>query len=175
MKDQHSQHECFFKLYTSVHLRLYAYIMTIVHNYEDADDILQETASLLWEKFDQYVQGTNFGAWAVTIARYKAMQFLTNNKTTRMVFGEEFYKQVSEYSQQATSDVAEREKVLDDCIKELSERNKKLLSLRYHKGASIRSISQMTGRPANTLYQSFWRITESLRNCIRKRMIPLEG
>ncbi len=170
MENELSKEARFFKLYNSVHLRLYSYIMTVVHNYGDADDILQETALVLWEKFDQFQEGTSFGAWAVAIARNMALQFMQKNKRTRMIFGEEFYTQVSDYSQENTSDVSHIEKALNNCIVKLSDNNQKLLSLRYKKNVPIKRISQLTGRSANALYQNFWKITQVLRICIQRQL-----
>jgi hypothetical protein len=36
----------------------------------EADDIFQETAATIWEKFSEYEQGTDFKNWALTIARF---------------------------------------------------------------------------------------------------------
>ena len=56
--------------------RIYAYILMLVHNHNDAEDLLQETASILWEKFDEYIPEKSFAAWAVGIARNKIYNFI---------------------------------------------------------------------------------------------------
>ena len=35
----------------------------------EADDLFQETSSVLWQKFDQFQPGTDFYAWACRTAR----------------------------------------------------------------------------------------------------------
>ena len=43
-------------------------------------DIQQEVNILLWEKMDQFKLGTNFGAWACTVAYYKVLDYRKKQK-----------------------------------------------------------------------------------------------
>ena len=166
MPNEQLKHERFFRLYNSIQMRLYTYLLTVVHNRVDAEDLLQETAIFLWEKFDQFEEGTSFGAWAIRIAQYKALEFIRRNKKTRMVFDDDFYEKVSLCSPQSSSDVSEREEALRSCIKKLPEKYKTLLAMRYKKSIPIKRISNLMGRSANGLYQTFSKIISSLRSCM---------
>ena len=42
-----------------------AYINALVLDWNDADDLFQETCLVLWQKFDEFRPGTNFLAWAL--------------------------------------------------------------------------------------------------------------
>ena len=66
--DRHAQ---FLRLYTRHQHRILAYIYTLVPNRADAEDLLQDTAVLLWEKFAQFELGTDFIAWACRVAFLK--------------------------------------------------------------------------------------------------------
>ncbi len=44
-----AQHSLFLNLFSKTQTRLYAFILMIVHNDNDAEEIFQETSSLLWE------------------------------------------------------------------------------------------------------------------------------
>jgi hypothetical protein len=55
------------------HERLvYGFMLSLVPNWADADEILQETNIRLWDEFEKFVPRTNFAAWAVRIARFSA-------------------------------------------------------------------------------------------------------
>ncbi|HOM61894.1 MAG TPA: sigma-70 family RNA polymerase sigma factor [Anaerohalosphaeraceae bacterium] len=170
MDKERAKNLLFFKLYNSLQLRLYSYLLVLVHNSSDAEDILQETAAVLWEKFDQYQEGTNFASWAFSVARYKALQFLRTNKNTRMIFDADFYEKVSQYAQQVTEDADERAAALQQCLEKIPENGRKLLFMRYGKNIPIKKISQLTGRSDNSLYQHFWKIIQVLRACIEKKL-----
>ncbi|MCK5000210.1 MAG: sigma-70 family RNA polymerase sigma factor [Anaerohalosphaera sp.] len=174
MMDELSKQARFFKLYNSVQTRLYSYLYTVVHNRNDAEDLLQETATILWDKFDQFQEGTNFGAWAVRIARNKALEFMRRNKKTRMIFDSDFYNQVSEHAKKSSSDVNARSNALLFCLEKLPDKSKELLSMRYKKELTIKRISQLMDRSTNGLYQTYSKIIEALRNCIDKHLAQQE-
>lgn len=61
----------FLPLWTQHQRRVFAYIFTLIPNRADAEDLLQETSLTLWEKFDDFEQGTDFVAWACQVAYWK--------------------------------------------------------------------------------------------------------
>ena len=48
-----------------------AFITSIIRNFEDRNDILQDTAVAVVESFEKYDPAYNFTAWAIGIARNK--------------------------------------------------------------------------------------------------------
>jgi RNA polymerase sigma-70 factor (ECF subfamily) len=60
----------FASLITSSQQRLYAYIRSLLDNSASAWDVLQETNVVLWKKQAEFQMGTNFDAWAFTVARF---------------------------------------------------------------------------------------------------------
>ena len=171
MEEEVLKSEHFFKLYNSVSTRVLSYLVIMVHNKDDAEELLQETATVLWSKFDEYKEGTNFGAWAISIARLKTLEFFRERKKSRMVFDDTFYEKVSAQAKELSDDLPVRTEALKNCLDKLGGNQKKLLSLRFRKGLAIKKISQLTGRPLGSLYHSFSRMIIGLRNCVEKRLI----
>lgn len=158
----------FFRLYNTVQQMLYSYLLAIVHNHSDAEDLLQETAVVLWDKFDKYQEGTSFDRWAMKIASNNALNFMRKNRNTKRFFHEAFYEMVSQQAQEDSDSIAERSEAFHFCLNKLPENCRELLSMRYQKDVSIKHISQLTGRSANGLYQSFSRIISAVRECMDK-------
>ena len=172
MEDNVSDHQLFFRLYNRVNARIYSVILIIVHNHNDAEDIQQDAASSMWEKFDQFEKGTNFEAWAIKIAKNKALEFIRKNKKSRMVFDDKYYDMISEYAEKETDDITENIHIVKKCMKKLSETDFKLLNLRFSKNISLKQISTITGRSSSSLCQSFSRILDLLKFCVaRERAI----
>ena len=167
MNNELSRKSRFFGLYNSVQSRIYTYLLTMIHNRNDAEDVLQETATVLWEKFDTYQEGTSFGAWAIQIARLKSLEYMRKHKS-RMFFDETFYQAVSEQVEKGSSDVHERSESLRFCLKKLPENSLRLLTMRYKKDIPIKRIAILMGRSPNGLYQSFSRILNVLHDCMGK-------
>jgi DNA-directed RNA polymerase specialized sigma24 family protein len=56
----------FTRLYDDCAPWLYSYLFSLLRHREDAREVLQETAGVLWEKFDQYHRGTEFRAFGLS-------------------------------------------------------------------------------------------------------------
>lgn len=160
----------FFSLYTTVQGRVYAYLLMVLHNRVAAEDVLQETAAVMWEKFDRFKEGEHFGAWAISIARNKALEYLRQNKKTKMLFSDQCYLDISEVAASSSGDFISRLSALDGCIKKLDKEQRHLLGMRYKNKVPIKEISQLSGSSSRLLYLKLVRIFDVLRICIQNTL-----
>jgi RNA polymerase sigma-70 factor (ECF subfamily) len=162
----------FMRLFVEHEPRLYAYIHSLVPNRADAENVLQETASVLWEKFSQFQPGTSFLSWASTVARYQVLYFRQQQKRNVLQFSQEFVDAVDEAAISAVSDTDQFNNLrtaLDACLKELSDADRELFRLRYQPGAKVPAIATSLGRPVTTVYHALDRIRRQLVDCIERR------
>ena len=83
MADQRQSDECDFgRLFVQHEARIYGYIRSLVVHRADAEDLLQETASMLWQKFHEFQPGSNFLAWAMSVARFQCSTSAGKRNTT---------------------------------------------------------------------------------------------
>ena len=87
-----SQTENFLHLLMANHRRIYAFILGMIANRSDADDLMQETTTVMWRKFGEFEGGTDFVAWGVTIAKYRILNYRQKNRHTRIQFSDEAVK-----------------------------------------------------------------------------------
>lgn len=160
----------FFSLYTNIQGRLHSVIIAIVHNQTVADDLLQETAATMWEKFDKFQEGTNFSAWAIRIAKNKCFEYLRMNKETKKLFHDEFYHKIAEIAENTSNDFPRRLKALDNCCEKLDINQRTLLKLRYTDNVPIKDLSIRFGQPISTLYKRIADVLDLLRRCITKSL-----
>ncbi|HOQ05937.1 MAG TPA: sigma-70 family RNA polymerase sigma factor [Anaerohalosphaeraceae bacterium] len=160
----------FFRLYTSIQNRLHSIILVIVHNPSAADDLLQETAATLWEKFDQFEEGTNFAAWAIRIAKNKCFEYLRRNEKTKKLFRNEFYKQAADLAVETSEELSTRLKALDICCEKLDTRRRSLLKLHFSDNIPVKELSVQFGQPVSTLYNHIAQALDWLRFCIKKTL-----
>jgi RNA polymerase sigma-70 factor len=149
--------------------------MLLVHNHSDAEDLLQETVTALWENFDQYKPELSFAAWAITIARNKALGFLRSKRQSRPYLDEEFYDSVAQFAQTQMEDMDSRTTALEQCVKKLSLSKNQLILLRFKENLPIKKISQVTGRSTNALYKQMSRIYTVLNECINRTIRGTES
>ena len=43
----------FLQLLLNNQMRIYAFILSLVRNYDDADDLMQDTANTMWQKYSE--------------------------------------------------------------------------------------------------------------------------
>lgn len=144
----------------------YAYILSAVHNYSDADDILQETATVMWRRFREFEPGTNFRAWGVAISRNQVLRFFNSHKRSRIQFDDELLEQLESSTLQESAHMDHLAEALRKCFQRLSEANRKILDLRYKEHMAIKSIANLMGKPVYGMYKAFSRLQNSLQRCM---------
>src|SRR5438552_15314324 len=74
--DQTAAQQRFLSLFLRSEREIFRYVAVLVPNVADAEDIVQQTALALWEKFDAYDPKQPFTPWACRFALNKARQWI---------------------------------------------------------------------------------------------------
>ncbi len=146
--------------------QIYAYILTLIPNWADAEDVFQETSTIIWEKFDEFAPGTNFRAWAYQVAYYRAMWFRQRQKKTAVPFGEEFFRLVSEETLTESGLLEDRHVALSGCVERLIELDRTLVERCYASGSTIKQVALEMGRSPDATYKMLKRIHRELFDCV---------
>lgn len=150
---------------------IYAFILSMVHNCSDADDIMQETMALMWERFEEFEPGTNFGAWGVKIARNKIMNYFRKKKRPQEQFDESLMARIEDCYHRKTGEMGYRLAALQECLKKLDKRDRKLVAIHYEEGMKICELADKLNRPVGGLYKVMARIHTSLRRCVSRTVL----
>lgn len=169
-----SKHSLFLSEFSKSQTRIYTFILMIVHNDADAEEIFQETSTLLWEQFDRFEAGTNFGAWAVSIAKFKVLEYLRQNRRQRSLFQPDLYEDLAGLAEPASSGAERRMKALQTCYQRLDRSCRSLLALRYQKNLSIQDIARQKGVSAGVMYRKVSKLFGLLRQCVERTMVQWE-
>ncbi len=156
----------FFNLFMSEQKRIYTFILTLLPNQFDADDVMQETAIILWNKFDEFDPNTNFLAWALTIAKFQVMGFCKTISRDKLQFNGQMIDRIAEKVTQRHSTFETRRQTLKKCIGKLNPEDRHLILLRYEKGLTIKEVAKQVQRPIHGMYKAMSRIHEALLNCV---------
>src|SRR4026209_963408 len=112
----------FIRLMT-VHERLvYGYILSVVPNWADADEILQETNIRLWEEFEKFRPGSNFAAWALRVAHFQVLTWRKKVGRSRLVFGQRVIDVLAAEPCWEDDEFEARGQALAECVTELPPR-----------------------------------------------------
>ena len=167
--DQNTNNDLFVELFSSNYRRIMSYICTLVPCSQDAEDIMQSTAKVLWEKFDQFEVGSNFVSWAVTVAKYQVLSY-RKKYNIKVQFNSNLLEILSEESQNPTSEDQDRLDALRNCLHKLNQKDKKLIRYRFDKQMTAKILSSQFGVAMNTIYRNESRILNLLLGCVRRTL-----
>jgi RNA polymerase sigma-70 factor (ECF subfamily) len=167
-------HAEYIRLLMSNQARIATYIQALVQNFQDAEDIFQDTAAIAWEKFDEYQSGTNFTAWAITIARYRIQYYWSRNKKSIVRYSDAAVKSIEEHISNTTQRTPGNQRLLDECMQKLPEQDVKLIRMRYSRKITIKAMADELGRSIHGLYSTLSRIHVVLAECIQRHKLAEE-
>ena len=171
------KNKLFLRLFLQNQRRLYAYVLTLLPNRADADDVLQETSLAMWDRFDVGGPPTDFLAWARKVAYHKVLDFYKKAQRTQARLSRVFVERLAESAstQSETLQLDDRREALSACIERLTPRDRDLLMRRFADGATTQSTSQQVGRSVDAVYKALAKLREVLFQCVQKKLAQEGG
>ena len=163
--------EGFIRIFTASQRAIYLSILPLVHSPADAEEILQETNIVLLNKWQQFEKGTNFLAWARTVARFEVFRFRRRNFHRIQLLDEDVLQLLAQQIDEDSLELELQREALRECLSRLPDEDRELIQERYAPGASGDRIAAALGRPTNSVYQSLGRIRRVLLECVRRRLV----
>ena len=164
------QNEQFVRLLTQNERKIYGFILSLVPNWADADEILQETVIRLWSQCDKFEHGTDFAAWACAVAHYQVMTFRKRAGRQKIVFSQEFVDAVEAETEAARPQVDDRQWALSTCLKQLQGTSRQIIDLCYRQGLTGREAAVQLRRSAGATYKALARVRRFLHECVERQL-----
>lgn len=171
-QDRELKNREFVRLLAEHERRLSAYVHTLIPLWQDAEDVLQNTKLYLWEEFDSFQSGTDFAAWAFTVAGYMVRTHRKQCQRQRVCFGDDLLDKIVRYmSTPSSSSVHERHLLaLVDCVNALTSARRKLLRLFCTSHQRIKDLATDLGQSPAAVRMALLRIRRSLFDCVQERL-----
>jgi len=160
----------FVRLFAQHEHQVYAYIVSVLGNWTDADEVMQETSVALWEMFDDFQEGTSFCSWACRIAYFRILRFREKRRRDRHEFNNEFVEAVAATALEEADLFEFRRKALGGCVEKLRPDDRELLRACYADGGTIKNAAEHLERPAKSVYKALARIRQALFDCVQRRL-----
>ncbi len=147
--------------------RIMGFILSVMPNKVDAEDILQDVLTEMWNKFDQFTPGTNFAAWGCTIAKYKIIEFRRKSKDSRMLFNDDLIRILEQESHRKMNIENIYTDALEQCVQKLTAKEIGLLKRRYENNQTFKEIASQVGISLQGVHKAISNIHTRLVRCIR--------
>jgi RNA polymerase sigma-70 factor (ECF subfamily) len=162
--------EAFTRLLLQNQKRIVGLIYSLVPRGAEADDVMQETCAVMWRKFNEFEPGTNFGAWALRIARFQVMSHYRNGKRAQARLSDETIEALADTLAEVRWESSDRIEALRACIGELKEREFILVQRRYNGGENIEEIAGGIGSSVHAVYKALARLHVRLLACVNSKL-----
>jgi len=162
--------ETFIKLFVRHQRALYAFIRAVCRRPQDADDIFQETFVVVWQKRGEFQTGSNFFAWAATIARYEVLASARRQGRAELLFDDGLIEQLADQAVVQAGAGSDRLEALRHCLESLSSRHRELIEQRYAAGGSVKSFAERAGRSVNSVSVMLHSLRRKLLQCVERRL-----
>ena len=154
---------------------IYSFILTLVANWSDAEDLMQETAEVMWSKYHQSKPINDFLSWSLAIAKNKALNFHRQNKKRKTYLSPDAINDIADITSKRSKDLDRRIEALKKCVKKIPEDHRRFLKMRYEHEAPLRILAEHFNKSITAVYKTMGKIHKILLECIRRNLAEMEA
>jgi RNA polymerase sigma-70 factor (ECF subfamily) len=164
--DQAAAQQRFLSLFLRSEREVFRYVAALVPNVADAEDIVQQAALALWEKFDAYDPAQPFTPWACRFALNKARQWVERRQRWQALLAEGLAEELARRRDELRPDLERRLAQLEGCLGKLLTDQRGLVEGYYYRRTSIDELAGASDRTVEATYKMLQRIRHALQRCV---------
>jgi RNA polymerase sigma-70 factor (ECF subfamily) len=138
-------------LYARHHVRVYRFILRLVQNAANAEDLTNDVFLEIWKRADRFERRSQASTWILSIARYKAISALRRRTVDQV--DDAVLADIPDSADDAELVLENQGKAtaLQQCLTQLSPAHREVIDLVYYHGRSIAEVAAITGATLNTV------------------------
>lgn len=171
-KDRAAEEQRFLSLFLRSEKEVFRYVAALVPNVADAEDIVQQTALALWQKFDAYDPAQPFTPWACRFALNKVRQWVERRQRWQALLQAGVAEQVAQRREELRPRLELRLNQLEGCLAKLPAEQRVLVESYYFHRHEIEKVAVDCGRTVAATYKALQRIRQALQLCIESAEQP---
>lgn len=160
-------HESFLREFTANEPAIRAFIRCLLPARGDADDVMQETAVVLWERYPEVRSVTEFRPWAFGVAKKKVLSWMRDKGRDRVVLSEAMVNLVADVVTTSEEAFDIQRELLRQCVERLEPNQRTMLMAAYQPKAKIQEVARGSGRSIGGFYQWLHRMRRLLLDCVQ--------
>jgi RNA polymerase sigma-70 factor (ECF subfamily) len=153
---------------------LRGFVLSLTADFSVVDDVVQETFVTVSEKADAFERGSNFRAWAWTIARYKTLQHLERSASSAARLSPQVLEALCADSAAEGSFTEQALHYLGPCLEQLTPRSRQAIELRYQQAHRPPEIARQMGWTVEAVHVALARARAALRECVTRQLTAAE-
>ena len=164
--------EKFVQMFAGHERELRGFVRSMGLDWNAVDDVMQMVSLVMWRKWHEFDDGSDFMLWARVITRFEVLKFRRKVARDRHVFCENVMDLLAGAAEELDGSGRSEDyrNALQECIKSLPERSGRLIRAAYAGDRTIREVADDVGQSATAFYKTLNRIREKLRQCVQQRL-----
>lgn len=146
------------------------YIASAIGQSHVIDDIVQEVATIVTEKFEEYDPAFEFSRWAIGIAKHRVAKSIRTKVRDRHLFSSEMINDLADVVADLQPEADARKAALKQCLAELKGRSRQIIDMRYQWGRQVQKIAEELGMSRVAVSAVLLRSRKALALCIETRL-----
>jgi RNA polymerase sigma-70 factor (ECF subfamily) len=165
-----SRHQHFLRYFMASEPAVRAFVRSLVPTLADSNDVMQEVAIVLWEKFTEYESSEDFRRWAFGVAKFKVLSWQRDRMRDRHVFGLETTDLLACEGDRFSEHLEKQREALQNCLQKLPTEQRTLVNSAYAPSVRIDELATRIGLSAMALYKKLHRIRMLLVECTHREL-----
>ena len=171
-KDRTAAQQRFLSLFLRSEREVFRYVAALVPNVADAEDIVQQTALALWEKFDAYDPNLPFTPWACRFALNKARQWIERRQRWQALLEGGLVEELTQRREELRPELEVRLNHLEGCLRKLPQEQRSLIEGYYYRRDPVEQLAATSNRTVAATYKTLQRVRQALQSCIEDAAKP---
>jgi len=152
-------------------VELLAYARSLLGNYAEADDAVQEAMLVVVRKFDQFRDGTSMLSWCRAIVRLEVLRIKQQHRQERSLAERLLDDAIdAAFDEFQTAQRRERaqdwHQTLERCLERVPKRGRCVLQARFVDELSYEQIGQRVGMTLEAVRKALFRLKKQVRSCV---------
>lgn len=165
-EDRNAAQQRFLSLFLRSEREIFRYVAALVPNIADAEDIVQQTALALWEKFDAYDSNQPFTPWACRFALNKTKQWIERRQRWQALLEHGLAEELAQRREELRPEIETRLRHLEGCLNKLPAEQRSIVEGYYYRRDAIEKLAGNSGRTVAATYKTLQRVRQALQGCI---------
>jgi RNA polymerase sigma-70 factor, ECF subfamily len=168
------RHDQFLRHFTANEAAIRAFVRSLLPTREDAREVMQDVAVVLWRKFREFPTDEDFRRWAFRVARYEVLAYTRDKARDRLVLSEKVLDLLAAQATESASVLEAQREALENCLEKLPAVQRQMVNRAYAPGARIDWLAKESDRTAMSLYRALHRIRLTLVECVHRVLLSEE-
>jgi RNA polymerase sigma-70 factor, ECF subfamily len=165
--------DAFRSLYLHYHRRLARFLTRVTHRYEDAEEIINDTLWIVWQRAGDFRGASQVSTWIMGIAYRRALNMIRRAATHERILALEVLDAGAHVSDASRS--LENRQLLDHALAQLPLEQRLVLEFTYDFDHSCEEVAEIMECPVNTVKTRMFNARRKLRTILGESRGPGEG